>query len=294
MCGNTGLQSTNTNFFLRKEDLINIGLLSLFNKNQITRKKAICFVDYEHWYISLDKHFNIKPNIKEWVDELNSKYDVVEMTFFGDFSSPGLQGEINKIRGFTNKIVETKNGNANYKKDFTDFIILDHIYQSAMLHNQVDVFVIFTGDGHFSSAALFLKNTCKKEVGIYGIKSGFSRQLKQAASWCVELPCENDELLPYERLIMQSLYQLEQKSKRRIYPSFIKTIEAVEKSTGVSQNILKLALERLIEQEYIVQRIKRVSYKQIKVLVPNWEKSEKDGLYTRGYIVKVPAYRAQN
>lgn len=228
------------------------------------------------------------------MQELNNKYDVIEITFFGDFSSPGLQGEINKIRGFTNKIVETKNGNANYKKDFTDFIILDHIYQSAMLHKEADVFIIFTGDGHFSSAALFLKNTCKKEVGVYGIKSGFSRQLKQAATWCVELPCESDELLPYERLIMQSLYQLEEKSVRRIYPSFIKTIEAVEKGTGAPADILKTALEHLIEQKYINQEIKRISYKQVKVLVPDWEKSEKDGLYTRGYTVKVPAYRTQN
>ncbi len=258
------------------------------------KKKAVCFVDYEHWYISLDKHFNIKPNIKGWVDKLNSEYDIMEITFFGDFSSPGMQGEINKIRGFTNKIVETKNGSANYKKDFTDFIMLDHIYQSAMLHEKADVFIIFTGDGHFSSAVLFLKNTCKKQVGVYGIKSGFSNQLKSAASWYFELPSEKEELLPYERLILQSLYQLEESSSRRILPSFLKTIEAVEKATGAPREFIKAALEDLIEQNYINQHTRQIFGKRLKVLVPDWEKCEKDGVYTRGYTVRVPSFRSQN
>ena len=91
--------------------------------------------------------------------------------FFGDFSkNQSLREEMTKIRGFTNNIIETGNGTNRVTKDFTDFIMLDHIYQAAMSdRDDIDVFVIFTGDGHFTSVASFLKNKCKKEVEIYAV-----------------------------------------------------------------------------------------------------------------------------
>ena len=63
---------------------------------------------------------------------------------------------MHKIRGYTNDIVETKNGGGYFKKDFTDFIMLDRIYQTAYTKKDIDTYIIFTGDGHFSSAVLFL------------------------------------------------------------------------------------------------------------------------------------------
>lgn len=258
-----------------------------------SKQNAVCFVDYEHWYISLDKHFHIKPNIKAWVDELGSKYNILELTFFGDFSSIGMQNEMHKIRGFTNKIVETKNGSAHYKKDFSDFIILDHIYQSAMSRKDAQVFIIFTGDGHFSSVALFLKNTCKFDVGIYGVKSGFSSQLKQAASWWRELPTAEDEILPFCQMILSSLYALEEGQNKKGLPSFWKTIEAVEKKFGVDREQLKIALEYLLDKRYIEQITRQISFKKIKVLSPDWAKIEGDGFFKRGYTVRMPTPNMQ-
>jgi|GEM_PF-74057 len=277
-------------------------IFGLFKKQRNTasseqngsKKKAVCFVDYEHWYISLDKHFHLKPNIRAWVDELNQNYNVLELGFFGDFSSPGMQNEMHKIRGFTNKIVETKSGSTHYKKDFSDFIILDHIYQSAMSNKDAQVFIIFTGDGHFSSVALFLKNVCKLDVGIYGIKSGFSSQLKQAASWWRELPTVEDEILPYCQMILSNLYTLEEGQNKRNLPSFWKTIEAVVKKYETEEELIKTALEYLLEKEYITQETRQVSFKKIKVLVPDWLKIENDGLYKRGYSVRMPSVAMQN
>ena len=50
--------------------------------------RAIAFVDFEHWYISLERLYSVKPDVKAWADELRSKYDIEEIAIFADFSNP--------------------------------------------------------------------------------------------------------------------------------------------------------------------------------------------------------------
>ena len=46
----------------------------LFSKQEGSKlgqkKRAVAFVDFEHWYISLDKLYHIRPDIKGFRDEL--------------------------------------------------------------------------------------------------------------------------------------------------------------------------------------------------------------------------------
>ena len=51
-------------------------------KNKDKRKKAIAFVDFEHWYISLEKLHHQKPNIRAWREELEKDY-IHGITFSG-------------------------------------------------------------------------------------------------------------------------------------------------------------------------------------------------------------------
>ncbi len=82
------------------------------------RKRAIAFVDYEHWYISLNNLYGIKPDIRAWRAILSEKYDVKSIYFFGNFSNPALRAEISKIREISSLIIETQNSAAHYKKRF--------------------------------------------------------------------------------------------------------------------------------------------------------------------------------
>ena len=36
------------------------------NKNAVKKDKAIAFVDYEHWYYSIQKNFGLKPEPVSW------------------------------------------------------------------------------------------------------------------------------------------------------------------------------------------------------------------------------------
>ena len=80
---------------------------------------CIAFVDFEHWYISLERQYGVKPDIRGWKAELEKSFEVEEIAVFGDFSNSGLRAELDKIRDVTPMVFDTKNPSEHYKKDFT-------------------------------------------------------------------------------------------------------------------------------------------------------------------------------
>lgn len=235
--------------------------------------KAVAFVDYEHWYVSLSRNYGIRPNIKGWFEDLSKRVNLTEAFFFADFSHTSLSDEIGRIRPFSNKIIDTRS-TSGVKKDFTDFIILDNIYQKALMSDDIDIFILFSGDGHFSSVTSFLKNIYSKEVGIYGISGSFSRQLQQTASWCVTLPTEQDAHGLEYKLIFDEL-----KKNNIMYDkqALINTISSAHKN--INQSNLKQTIDLLISEgtvsEHSVGRSKNV----LPQLFVDWDKVAKSGIY---------------
>lgn len=249
-----------------------------------TKPKAVAFIDFEHWYISLDRIHSKRPDLKAWRDLLSHTYNVREVYVFADFSNQALRAEIPKIREVTNYIIETQNASAHVKKDYTDFIMLDHIYQKALSSHDIHAFIIFSGDGHFSSVASFLKNQCGKTVGVYGIKNAVSAQLKNTASWCVELPEEQKETAnkKYYDMILKNLKYLEMnnRGKKKLYPTFWGTVEAVSSYYNINKDMVTKALRELIDRNYIYQTEEKIDAKKsIKVLNVDWKLSVREGIY---------------
>ena len=179
----------------------------LFSKKE---KRIVAFVDYEHWYISLDTLYNHqKPDLAAWFADLGERGRLVDAIFFGDFSKGGMKSEISRIRLFTNKIIDTCNPNPKSNKDFTDFILLDNVYQRAMSSEDIDMFVIFSGDGHFSSVAAFLKTNLGKEVGIYGVGGATSRQLRDTGDWYVDIPNGLTKTRLISQLVLRTVKRME-------------------------------------------------------------------------------------
>ena len=63
--------------------MIKIGFL--FGRNKKKKPKAVAFIDYEHWYISMEKLYNMKPDLQSWVNSIMEMADVKEIIFFADF-----------------------------------------------------------------------------------------------------------------------------------------------------------------------------------------------------------------
>ncbi len=243
------------------------------------KPKAIAFVDFEHWYISLTKMHDKKPDIKGWYTDMAKKYNIAELSFFADFSNPALRAEIPRIREVTNLVIETQNASPHHKKDYTDFIMLDHIYQRAMTSEGIDTFIIFSGDGHFSSVVSFLNIKMGKNVGIYGVKDAISNQLKNSADWVVEIPARPSEQLKYYRMILRNLRNLQDNSRKnhkKQRPAFWPTVEAVSRHYDEPRDNVSDALRSLIGEGYIYQTTEKIKNKTIKVLCVNWDKVKND------------------
>lgn len=196
--------------------------------------------------------------------------------FFADFSHKSLADEIRRIRLHSNKIIDTRNP-YGVKKDYTDFIMLDNIYQKALSSDDIKVFILFSGDGHFSSVASFLKNFYRKEVVVYGIRDSFSKSLQETSSRFVVLPTEQDIHGSYYRLIFDYL-------KDSPRPTFDEAVENVaSKSKGASKQQITASLKKLMENDYISERTLNVrqksgtTKKQLNLFV-DWDKVQNSGI----------------
>lgn len=217
----------------------------------------------------------MRPDIKAWYDELSESVTLVDAFFFADFSHRSLADEIGRIRPFSNKIIDTRNANGNVTKDFTDFIILDNIYQRAIDSTDIDIFILFSGDGHFSSVCSFIKNKVGKEIWIWGIRNSFSKQLQEIATKSNTLPTEKELKKRYFGIILEQIAENEKKG----ISSERKKIQAavVEKTKGADG--AARALDEMILLGYLSERSIMLSRSQRKrILFVDWKKINESGL----------------
>lgn len=234
--------------------------------------KTVAFVDYEHWYVALREHHQRKPNLQAWFDDLKTRGKLLEVTFFGDFSDAGgMRDEINNIRRFTNRIIETKNISAHAKKSFTDFIMLDNIYQRVISSPEIEQVVLFTGDGDFCSVASYLRNFCSKIVGIYGVDQAISSQLEATADWCERIPFSSEPYMECRIAILKNLKYAETHSKS---PTFKPTVRLTAEHYNLYEDAVEAEL-RLLLQEGIVytmpERSRRDYTIMLNVLKVRWD-----------------------
>lgn len=246
---------------------------SIFGKKEIPQEnpvsslpRAVAFVDYESWFVSLKTTYGIQPDIKDWFAELNKRYTLIDVTFFADFSHKSLSDEIRRIRLFSNKIIDTRSPNG-VEKDYTDFIILDNIYQKALSANDIQTFILFSGDGHFSSAVSFLKNFYHKDVVVYGIQGCFSQQLQEAATEAITLP--NEDQLNWG--IYQAVFSY---LKSSATPTFDGAVQAVlSKQKKTNKKMVLRAMELLESKGILSQRNLPGGKKKTKQLFVDWDKA---------------------
>ena len=255
-------------YIVRKEDC-----------NDLNKRlpNARAFVDYEHWYISLERGYGVKPDVKSWHNELNKMFNLQELVFFADFSNVGLRAELDKLRNETKMIIDTQNPSAYYKKDFTDFIMLDYIYQSAMTEKKTDVFVIFTGDGHFSSVVRFLTGKCKKKVFIYGVTNAVSSQLKSAATYTREVPTDTDVYREYYRMIIDQMNYLYVHRELTDSATEQKITADAARKNYIEPKLLTGAFRKLVDDGYIYLAPAEAGNK--KTYKANWELLKRDNLW---------------
>ena len=243
------------------------------------KSKAIVFVDYEYWFYSYKTRFGLQPDPFAWRSEIEKKYSIVDIMVFADFSSPGLSTELGKLREVTNTIIETGTESNRRKKDMTDFVMLDYIYQMADSHKKIDTYILFTGDGHFQSVIKYLIHKKKKRVVVYGVNDSFSKRLQAVATESYVIPFDDELYRIYRKMIIENMAYIVDKPK--IIPTFNGTVEAVANKYNVPADQISATLARMIDEGLIVKKEQRVEFaKRVKVLAADWTLLIQKGLWT--------------
>ncbi|MDR1735838.1 MAG: NYN domain-containing protein [Oscillospiraceae bacterium] len=232
---------------------------------------TIVFIDYEYLFISFSKQYATPPMLEEICNEMKQNGKIAKIYVFGDFTKPELSQERNHVRTVTSNIIDCGNESTITKKDYTDFIMLDHIYQELIQNPAAEQFIFLTGDGHFSSSATFLRNFMEKTVGIYGITGSLSRQLRDCASWAKELNAIDGDELEYQTNLLRNFRSVE---SRGLYATFHKTVEHTQRAYGGDLYRYQQVLRNLIDQGYINSVVCTVSYErgEFRMLTVNWQR----------------------
>lgn len=237
--------------------------------------RTVAFVDFEHWYVALREIHNRRPNIGAWFEDLRTRGKLLDVIFFGNFSDgSGIGEQLDEIRRFTNHIVETKSTSPHKKASFTDFIMLDNIYQKVISSPDLEQIVLFTGDGDFCSVASYLRNFCDKVVGIYGIDNAISSQLEAISDWCVRLPFSNE---PYEDCRTAILSNLDYAEKHTKAPTFRRTVRHVAEHYELPEDAVEAELRLMLEEGIVYtlpERSRRDYTVILNVLHVRWERLE--------------------
>lgn len=239
--------------------------------------KAIVFVDYEYWYYSYRNLVGTQPDVEEWITQLKKQYDIIEVKIFANFTLPGLINQKRKLEKLNITIVNTEGESAYKKKDVTDFVMSDSIYQCAVDKKRIGTYILFTGDGHFHSVVRYLVEKKRKEVIVYGVVESTSRKLMETATCCITVPQIEHRMDDYIQMIIDNLaYATSQKS---IIPTFKSTIDIVSRRNNVKAQDIHMALTYMLEQGYVVKKDHYVDFRRkVKVVSLNWDK-----LIAKGY-----------
>lgn len=246
--------------------------------------KTIVFVDYDSLFWGLYNTMGELPDMRSLLQNIRQRnLASLRVRIFGDFSKPELKREISHLRSVTTDIISCELEHRDVKKDITDFVMLDHIYQSILLSGDFEQYILVTGDGHFQSVATFLRVYQNKIVGLYGVKGTISPRLKGSVSWAVEIRPQ-EEITLKSKYVQDILYVLKQAAINDKKAFFKKTVQIAAESfkNGNKRDYARYnrALGLLMERGYVKQEQElSLNGNGITVISVLWDKVERDKLF---------------
>jgi len=215
------------------------------------RVRTAVFVDYEAWFYGCRNQYQAEPDVVGWFNHLKDKGQIDDVFFFADFSHEAIKDHIVKLRNISNSIIDCSKGDK--AKEYTDFIMLDHIYQRLFRQADIKQFILFTGDSHFQSVVAFLRNFNEKKVGIYALDGSLSPLLAEASDWYVKVIPSNTRHEGIKNALLKNLRWVCEKPDA--VPTFSKTVAVVARQLPdcpeqeISSVLSNIIAKGLVRQE---------------------------------------------
>ncbi|MEW6032228.1 MAG: NYN domain-containing protein [Bacillota bacterium] len=218
------------------------------------RPGVALFVDYEYAVLTSLNHWKTPIDPKRIVEKAMSVGAIEHAVAFGDFNSEPLRREAPKLRTASIDAVSAPTSSVAGKvKSYTDFVMLDNIYQTLLDRPEIGTFLLVTGDGHFSGVVARLRVRHGKTVGVLGIEGNISGELKAAASFVAELePLEMDMSDPVLDEIIRFIAR-SQEERRAI--TFGATAQCCAASLNVPEEHVRQYMAALSAEGAIIQSV---------------------------------------
>lgn len=216
--------------------------------------QTLIYIDYESLFYGMYDRYNMKPNLIALIDELKTQGRFAEsIKVFGDFSREPIKTEQAKIRTITNTIIDCQQlGNDSHRKDYTDFLMLDMIYQDSMTKPHVGQFIFVTGDNHYSSVAVFLRTQLDKVIGIYAVEGTLGMQLANSSSWVKTIVPMGASEEKVRENIVACMMNAEEKNFKS---TFNNTIRYASDFYGGDYDTYKKVLMEMIDEGVVTQQM---------------------------------------
>jgi len=233
--------------------------------------RTAVFVDYETWFYGCKNQYKTEPDVVGWFNHVKDKGQIDDVFFFADFSHEIIKDHIVKLRNISNSIIDCSKGEKT--KEYTDFIMLDHIYQRLFRQPDIKQFILFTGDSHFQSVVAFLRNFNEKKVGIYALDGSLSYLLAEASDWYVKVIPSNERFEIIKEKILKNLTWVSERPDA--FPTFSRTVTMVARyypvfsEQDVSYVLSTIISNGLVRQEEAVMPHSGVTVK--KLILPKEE-----------------------
>ena len=212
--------------------------------------RTAVFVDYEAWFYGCRNQYQAEPDVVSWFNHIRDKGQIDDVFFFADFSHEAIKDHIVKLRNISNSIIDCSKGEKT--KEYTDFIMLDHIYQRLFRQSDIKQFILFTGDSHFQSVVAFLRNFNEKKVGIYALEGSLSPLLAEASDWYVKMVPSNLRHEAIKKALLKNLSWICEKPDA--IPTFSKTVSVVARNyPEYPENDIANVLSNIISKGIVKQ-----------------------------------------
>lgn len=254
----------------------------------ITDQEAVAFVNFDYWNYSLQKLCRLKPDINEWKKSIDENLHIKKIYFFVDFSVDRIQLDKEHIYEIADEVVDTQDATFFHKRNMTDVIMMNRIYQFFIEFPEIKNYIIFAGSGQFQFPVEYLRYRCNKRVILYGVKDAISTWLKGAATEIIEIPAQKEAVTKIYDLIIEDLSYVS--DKKYIVPTFRGTVKAVASQYEVPENLVHAAMAEMIKKGLIYKVEQRMrTGKTINAIKANWKALERAGMWPLKETVKEEA-----